>query len=350
MASRSTTSGVGKTILVTGGSGYVAAEVLNAFLSRGYNVRTTVRNDSSADKIKKSHSKYINQLSFAIVKDVQIPGGHDEAVKGVDGVVHTASPFLTQVEDNERDLLLPAIKGTTEVLASVQKNAPNVKRVVITSSFASVVDVSKGTRSGYAYSEKDWNPTTYEAAAKKDAPGAVAYCASKTFAEKAAFDYVKERKPQFDITTVCPPMVYGPSGSVVTNLDNLNTSAADIYRLMNGSCKEVPETSFFGWVDVRDVGEVHARAFESPEAAGQRYLTASSGYTYQQICDIIRKDFPEKRNLVPEGTPNAPYPDVYTLDNSKVKKQLGVEFRSLETSIHDMVVQFIEIEKATGKA
>ena len=79
-------SGKGKTILVTGGSGFVAAHVLSAFLSRGYNVRTTVRNDDSAEKIKESHSKYIDQLSFAIVKDVAEPGGHDEAVKGVDGV------------------------------------------------------------------------------------------------------------------------------------------------------------------------------------------------------------------------------------------------------------------------
>ena len=80
------TSGKGKTVLVTGGSGFVAAHVLIALLSRGYNVRTTVRNNESAEQIKKSHSHYINQLSFAIVKDVAEPGGHDEAVKGVDGV------------------------------------------------------------------------------------------------------------------------------------------------------------------------------------------------------------------------------------------------------------------------
>jgi nucleoside-diphosphate-sugar epimerase len=78
-------SGRGKTVLVTGGSGFVAAEVLNAFLSRGYNVRTTVRNQNSAEKVKKSHSKYLDQLSFAIVPDIQTPGAHDEAVKGVDG-------------------------------------------------------------------------------------------------------------------------------------------------------------------------------------------------------------------------------------------------------------------------
>lgn len=79
-------SGKGKTVLITGGSGFVAAEVLKAFLGRGYHVRTTVRSDSSADKIKQSHAKYLDQLEFAIVKDIQTPGAFDEAVKGVDGV------------------------------------------------------------------------------------------------------------------------------------------------------------------------------------------------------------------------------------------------------------------------
>lgn len=85
-------SGKGKTILITGGSGFVAAHVLNAFLSRGYNVRTTVRSEQSAERVKKSHAKYLSHLSFAIVPDVATPGGHDEAVKGVDGVSHPIFP------------------------------------------------------------------------------------------------------------------------------------------------------------------------------------------------------------------------------------------------------------------
>lgn len=79
-------TGHGQTVLVTGGSGFVAAHVLNAFLDRGYNVRTTVRSQSSVDKVKKSHGHYGDQLSFAIVPDVQTPGAFDEAVKGVQGV------------------------------------------------------------------------------------------------------------------------------------------------------------------------------------------------------------------------------------------------------------------------
>jgi len=346
----SSKSGKGKTVLITGGSGFVAAEVLKAFLSRGYNVRTTVRSQATAEKVKKSHSKYLDQLSFAIVPDVQTPGGHDEAVKGVDGVIHTASPFVMSVEDNERDLLNPAVKGTTSVLESVQKYAPNVKRVVITSSFASILDLSKGNWPGHVYTEADWNPITYAEAAAKETPGPVAYCASKTFAERAAFEFVEKNKPNFTVSTICPPMVYGPAAQTIDDLSHLNTSSADIYRLINGSEKTVPETSFFAWVDVRDVGEAHARAYELPEAAGQRYFMVSGQYTYQQICDIISKNFPEKRDLIPEGQPGAPFPNVYGVDNSKAKRELGMTFRSLEESIVDMVKEFIETEKKLGKA
>lgn len=79
-------TGRGKTVLITGGSGFVAAHVLNSFLHQGYNVRATVRSNETAEKVKKSHSKYVDQLSFAIVKDVAEDGAFDEAVKGVDGV------------------------------------------------------------------------------------------------------------------------------------------------------------------------------------------------------------------------------------------------------------------------
>jgi nucleoside-diphosphate-sugar epimerase len=144
-------------------------------------------------------------------------------------------------------------------------------------------------------------------------------------------------------------MIYGPALHL-TNLDHLNTSSADIYRLMNGSEKTVPDTTFFAFVDVRDVGEAHLPAYETSAAAGQRYFCTAGGYTYQQICDIIRKDFPEKNNLVPEGNPGVEYPDVYKVDNSKIKAELGMTFRNLQTCIRDQVAEFISIEQRTKKA
>lgn len=47
-------------------------------------------------------------------------------------------------------------------------------------------------------------------------------------------------------------MVYGPVIHHVENMSSLNTSAGDFYRLINGSEKEVPESAFWAFVDVRD--------------------------------------------------------------------------------------------------
>jgi hypothetical protein len=47
-------------------------------------------------------------------------------------------------------------------------------------------------------------------------------------------------------------MVYGPADQHVEDATKLNTSSADIYRLIDGSEKEVPDTSFWAFADVRD--------------------------------------------------------------------------------------------------
>ena len=253
------------------------------------------------------------------------------------------------VENNERDLLDPAIKGTTGILASIKAHNPGVRRVVITSSFAAMLDLEKGNWPDHTYKEADWNPVTYETA--KSADGGTAYCASKTFAEQAAYDFVEKEKPNFTVSTICPPMVYGPVAHTVTNLSKLNTSAADIYRLINGSEKEVPPTSFYAFVDVRDVGEAHRLAYENPRSAGQRYLIASDNFSYQMICDIIRKDFPELKSKTPEGKPGSGLgAQVYHLDNSRAKKQLGMSFIPLEKTINDTVNELLRLEKDIGKA
>ncbi|KAI9736802.1 MAG: methylglyoxal reductase (NADPH-dependent) gre2 [Claussenomyces sp. TS43310] len=343
------TTGAGKTVLVTGGSGFVAAGVLEAFLSAGYHVRTTVRSHSSAEKVKKSHGHYGDKLSIVLVGDNIATGAFDEAVKGVDGVIHTASPFVLQVKDNVKDLLDPAIKGTNSILQSVHQHNPAVKRVVVTSSFASIIDVPQGNRPGHTYSEKDWNPVTYDQAADPKSDGTLVYCASKTFAEKAAFEYAEKNKTNFSIATICPPMVYGPPKQTLESLDKLNTSTADIYRLFNGSEKEVPPTAFWNWVDVRDVGQAHLKAYEVPEAAGQRYFCTAGRYSYQQICDIIRKDFPELREVTPKGNPGEPISGVFEVDNTKIREQLGIKFRTLEESIHDTVAELLAAQKKLGK-
>ena len=148
-------------------------------------------------------------------------------------------------------------------------------------------------------------------------------------------------------------MVYGPAMHAVFSLEKLNASSADIYRLIDGSSKDdVPQTSFFAFCDARDVGEAHVRGYEVPEAANQRYLCAAGNYTLQQVCEIIRKDFPEKRDLTPDPTKTSGLKpgEYYGLDKSKIQKELGIKFRSLETTIHDQVAELINLEKRLGKS
>jgi nucleoside-diphosphate-sugar epimerase len=76
------------------------------------------------------------------------------------------------------------------VLEAVKQHNPNVKRIVITSSFAAVLDFAKGVRPGYTYTEADWNPMPIE----EVRDGVEAYLVPKTLAEKAAFEFVEREK------------------------------------------------------------------------------------------------------------------------------------------------------------
>ena len=249
-----------------------------------------------------------------------------------------------QVNDNEKDLLIPAIQGTLSILQAVAAYNPKVKRVVITSSFASIVDIEKGPWPEHTYSEEDWNPVTYDTA-KSTSNGSVSYLASKTFAEREAFKYVEENKPNFSISTICPPMVYGPVEHGVNDMSKLNTSAADIYRLMNGSEKEVPENMSFAYVDVRDVATAHRLAYEKPEAANQRYFVTEGNYSYQMFCDILRNNLPEIRDKTPQGKEGSGLGmDVYKVNNQK-SKDLGVTYRSMEETVTETATSLLRLER-----
>ncbi|TQB75868.1 hypothetical protein MPDQ_001469 [Monascus purpureus] len=269
---------------------------------------------------------------------------------GVDGVVHTAGPFKIDVEDNERDLIRPVLEGTRNILEAIEKNAPTVKRVVLTSSFASMFDSSKGNRPGYVYNEKDWNPTTYEEATRKDSPGFVSYLAAKSFAEKAAWDFVRDRKPHFDLVAILPPWIFGPNKNATANLAKLNMSSTDIYKQMSPTCKPtdpVPVNSFWSCVDVRDVAQAHVRAFEVPEAGGQRFFVCMGNYSNQQVVDILREKIPELRDRVPVGKPGSGFGGVelYTPDMSKSIRVLGLKYRDLDQTIVDAARSFLELER-----
>lgn len=133
-------------VLITGGTGHLGFKVLRDALDAGYRVRAAVRSQAKAESVRNNSfinaTHYVDNLEFVIVPDLSVSGAYDEAVKGVDYVIHIASPitqgFSTQ-EDYKEKLIKPAVTGTVGILESAQKS-PSVKRIVITSSLVAVVN------------------------------------------------------------------------------------------------------------------------------------------------------------------------------------------------------------------
>lgn len=230
----------GELVLVTGVTGFLAQHVLHALLAapEQYRVRGTVRSlaaarervyaalppSSSAD-----NSQRVELVEVADTASSDLAA----ALDGVAFVLHVASPYIiNNVTDVEAQLLRPAQEGTLNLLRYAAKS-PSVRRVVVTSSFAAVTDFTKGgpNRPGVTYTPHDWQPFGREEALAQG--GAVAYSASKKLAEKAAWDFVAQEKPQFDLATINPPMIYGKSLPWATR-QTLNTSSQAIYNVRLG--------------------------------------------------------------------------------------------------------------------
>lgn len=272
------------------------------------------------------------KVSFTIVKDIAAPNAFDEAVISdppFDAVVHTASPYHYEVKDNKKDMLDPAIMGTTGILKSIQKSAKTVKKVVITSSFAAITNPSSPPK---VYDETIWNKMTMDEGLTTKDPQAV-YRASKTFAERAAWDFVDQEKPTFSLTVLNPPMVYGPVLHSVSSLEDLNTSSKRILNLMLGKPRGMVGSPIY--IDVRDLAEAHVLAITVPEAAGQRFFMTAGLATEGLMGDIIRRNFPEyAQKLLPDLSYAVP---PYGIDNSKSIRLLKIKYRDVEETVVDTV-------------
>lgn len=327
-------------VLLTGGSGFIAAHALDLLLQRGYEVVTTVRSEDKAAKIREAHPNA--KLTVAIVPDIAEPDAFDQVVQtpGINYVLHTASPFHYKWKDAKTELLEPAIVGTTSILRAVKQHAPSVKRVVVTSSFASILNDKDLQDPNKVFSEQDWNPNTYEDGIT--GPPSTSYRVSKTLAERAAWDFVANEKPNFDIATICPPLVFGPVIHHLNNLESINTSNARFVDLIQGKWKEeIAPTGVHFWVDVRDVAAAHVNAIEKPEAGGKRFFTvAPQIFSNKEIVAVVRKNFPEyEKNLPADDVKGGTYPDngAPKTDNSRATKVLGIDWVPFEKSVVDTV-------------
>lgn len=298
----------------------------------------------SAHKARYFEDQYPpGKVSHAVVADITADGAFDRAVQSdppFDAVIHAASPFHFNSKEFQRDILDPAVKGTTGILKSVKAYAPGVRRVVVTSSMAAVLNLKNPPD---LYNETDWNPVSFEEA--QSGP-ILAYMGSKTFAERAARDFVSREKPSFDLVTIHPPGVYGPPIHKPESLDAINTSNhvfADL--LLGGWQEEVPDSPPSQWVDVRDIALAHVRAIEVSRASNRRILTVAGYTSNEQVAAIVARSFPALRGKLPSQYGRTISAKVSMVDTKFAKSELGIEFTSLEVSVTETIGALLPLVK-----
>lgn len=328
-------------VLLTGPNGFVGAHVLDLLLKNNYRVRGTVRSMSKAAFFQKKYAQAClnGDLTFVVASDIQAQGALDEAARGVDFICHVASPFFTATDDPIKELVEPAVNGTRNVVRSALKTK-TLKKLIILSSFASVIDLSKDTRPGYMYTAEDWNPVTQDQAAQN---GFFGYFASKTFAERAAWEMWKEAKAKgettSDLVTLCPPMIYGPPCHEVSKdlgVEGLNTSLKDLITGLQGHNPEfkprVATPGLPAWVDVRDVAEAHIRALALERGIGERFLICGGVDYFEDGLSGLRGR--GEKGLGGEGA-RCDRAKHFGLDSSNAEEVLKLKFNLFQKTVED---------------
>ncbi|KAJ0962736.1 hypothetical protein J5N97_027858 [Dioscorea zingiberensis] len=262
---------------VTGGTGFIGSYLVKALLGKGHKVRATVRDPGDESKVGFLWSFDGAKERLKLVKaDLMVERSFDEAVDGVDGVFHAASPVLVPYDERIQETLIdPTVRGTVNVLTSCAK-ARSVKRVVLTSSCSCIRYFDDATRAS-PLNESHWSDLEY--CVKNN----LWYGYAKTIAEKEAWRLAKELG--FDLVTVHPSFVVGP----VISPEPTSTIRM-ILSLLKGERDEYPNTTI-GYVHIDDVVSSHMLAMEDGRVSGR--LVCSSNVAHcSEILEMIKSKYP----------------------------------------------------------
>jgi dihydroflavonol-4-reductase len=272
--------GDGKTVLVTGGSGYLGGWCIVELLRRGYRVRTTVRNASREHEVHAAVDSEVDSHHNLTVHQADLLSDDhwDHVIEGCDYVLHVASPLPVSQPKDPDELILPAREGTERVVSRALD--AGVERVVLTSSVAAI----RGGNEGRALDESMWTDLS--------SPDLTPYVQSKTIAEQAAWGLVAEREARERLAAVNPTVIIGPTLS-----DDTSASLEVIQRLLKGM-PAIPRLSF-GFVDVRDVADLEIRAMTAPEAGGERFVANTKSLWMSEVAEVLRQRLGERASKVP---------------------------------------------------
>jgi dihydroflavonol-4-reductase len=341
-----------ETALVTGGSGFVASHLILQLLQRGSSVHATVRNlhhEAKLRPLRQLQQHYPNQLEL-FEADLLKAGSFDAAMDGCSVIHHVASPFLLpeKIKDGRKQMLEPALRGTQNVLGSVNRSR-DVKRVVMTSTvgaifgdYADVLEMKDQTLSEDYFntsSTLENNPYHY----------------AKVEAEKEAWRLSREQD-RWSLVTINPGMILGPSLTPASESGSLFL----LDEMFKGYFFYGMPNLSLTTVDVREVASAHIRAACRPDAHGRYILAEKTMISFVEISKIVRsihrRPWLLPRHQVPDAVVKLIGPFFgltqdyirkhlgirFKVDNHRSIDELGITYRPIEQTLHEHYRSWVE--------
>jgi len=340
-----------KTVLVTGGAGFIGGWVVRQLLDEGYRVRACVRDTNDDEKVSflKAMPGYASGRLTLHSANLDEPGCFDQIFKGCQGVAHLS--HVSSYDD------MDYVKMVCDHVINSVNQSDSVNRVVVTSSIAAVMsetDIQELVRRPVLYEDRypdEQNPN-------RQTNRGQGYSMGKVLAERAFADAAEE-SGRWDAITCCPGDNVGPILSA--HQKNFGPWQHHIETMLLGKYSQNVMGAYRAWytVDVRDVAEAHIRILESVNVSnGERFIAWSTETrNVEDVCASIDRLLPELEFAGAELVD--PLPDKVKakeaefraiwggceLRNDRIRERLDMEFRPLDVSIRDCVESLISIGK-----
>ncbi|MFM6192569.1 hopanoid-associated sugar epimerase [Planktothrix sp.] len=318
-------------VFVTGGTGFIGANLVRLLLQKNYEVRVLIRPESNIENLK--------NLEIEKVEGCLTDSNLYQSLKGCQVLFHCAAHYSLWQKDKPL-LAQYNILGTRHILAAARQ--AGIERTIYTSSVAAI-----GVKPGVAVNEIYQSPV-------ENLVGH--YKKSKYWAEQEAHQAVKLGQ---DIVIVNPSTPIGPWDIKPTPTGDL------ILRFLRRKMPAYVNTGL-NFIDVRDVAQGHLLALKKGKT-GERYILGHQNLTLKEFLDLLSKitGLPAPQKTLPiwlplsvawvdemilaklgkipsiplDGVKMSRQPMYYNA--SKAVQELGLPQSSIQTALQDAVNWFM---------
>ncbi|KAI4296128.1 hypothetical protein L6164_036112 [Bauhinia variegata] len=304
-------------VCVTGANGFIGSWLTRTLLedSRYTSIHASIFPGSDPSHLFTLHPDAQTRIKVFEV-DILDAASVSRAIDGCTGVFHVASPCtLEDPQDPQKELVLPAVQGTLNVLEASKRF--NVKRVVVTSSISALVP-NPNWPPNKPFDESSWTDLEFCKSREKWYP------VSKTLAEKAAWEFAE--KNGLDVVSIHPATCLGPLLQA-----QLNASCAVLQKLLQGS-PDTQEHYWLGAVHVKDAAKAQVLIFETPKASG-RYLCTNGIYQFSDFAKRVSRLYPD---FPVHSFPTVTQPGLMACENAAKRLiDLGFVFTPIEDAVRE---------------